>query len=180
MARAILFLLIILIFGSAALAMRGCANSSVAVDDSGDVASLKDGSVVAAPDGSITRVLVDWLNDDKAQSRRFEVGGTQFVAGTARLTPAAAGRVGRLAQMLRAYPKVQIRLVGEVDPSGDTLRDQKLSQQRADLAALLLHRAGIDPGRLSAIGEGGTRPLFTTPQRRRLNDRIVLELTKQQ
>lgn len=179
MARVILFICFVIIAASASLAFRGCSQRKLEVDDTGRYTGLADGSVMLTPEGSITGVLVDWLRDPAAPSRRFEVGGLQYATGDASPTPEARIRLGRLAQMLRAYPNVRVTLIGAVNPSGDAQRDQRLSEDRARLCAGLLQDAGITPDRLAIAGEGSTRPRFAPGSALAAhNDRIILVLAR--
>jgi len=179
MARVIIFFFFVIIATGASLAFRGCSHHTLEVDDTGRYTGLADGSVMLTPDGSITSVLVDWLRDPAATPRRFEVGGLQYAPGDTSPLPQARIRLGRLAQMLRAYPAVRVTLIGAVNPSGDAQGDQRLSEARARVCAGLLKDAGIAPERLAIAGEGSTRPRFAHGSARAThNDRIILVLAR--
>lgn len=179
MSRVIMFAMALLLAASCSLALRRCTQRASEIDDTGRVVSLADGSVLVAPDGTITSVLVDWLRDPSARHHRFEVGGTQFAPGAVAPLPEAKMRLGRLAQMLRAYPKVHLAVIGATNPSSDAESDQRLSEARARLCAELLVAAGVARNRLATSGEGGKHPRYaqTSPLASH-NDRVILDLYK--
>jgi hypothetical protein len=179
MARVIFFVMVMVIAVSSTLMLHRCSDQRVEVDSTARMESLADGSVLIAPDGSISSVLIDWLRGPAAKRRRFEVGGKQYAPGATAPTPEAKLRLARLAQMLRAYPGVHLSLIGATSPSGNAGNDQRLSEARARLCADLLVAAGIDRSRIAVSGEGGAHPRYApdSPMVSH-NDRIVLELYK--
>jgi len=89
--------------------------------------------------------------------------------------PETRVRLGRLAQLLRAYPNVRVTLIGAANPSGDADRDRRLSVAGARLCAALLTKAGIESGRLAVMGEGSARPRFAPGAvLASHNDRVIL------
>jgi len=124
-----------------------------------EVALLRDGTPIFAPNGTVARALVDWLKTNDGKPRFFEVGGTQFVGRSATPTPEAQGRLTHLVMMLRAYPDVSVRVVGFTDASGDPRADLDLSERRARWVVGALADAGIPRRLLSYEGRGGTQSL---------------------
>lgn len=179
MIRAILFLMAFLLTGGLILGTHSCGRSSTAVEAGRDKVALRDGSVIFAPDGSITRELADWLDHPIGSEMRFEVGGVQFAPGSATPVPAAMPRVARLATMLRAYPGIRANIIGATNRTGDAERDRALSQSRADALVDMLVKAGVDRTRLNARGEGSARLRYPADAPNAdLNNRIVLELLR--
>lgn len=73
------------------------------------------------------------------------------------------------------------QLAGHTDDRGDTSYNLDLSRRRAESAkTYLVEHYDIDPDRLEAVGYGSERPRYTddTPEARRANRRVVLELTQ--
>ncbi len=179
MTRLVFFLIAMVLAASAAVTFQSCTRRHLEVDSTPGLVPLADGSVIIAPDGSVASVLVDWLRDPTAKHHRFEVGGKQFEPGAIAPVPAARVRLVRLAQMLRAYPKVHVTLIGATNPGGDIDRNQRLSEARARLCAKLLAAAGVDRDRLTVSGEGGKHPLYaSTSPLASHNDRIILIFDK--
>ncbi len=48
---------------------------------------LPNGSTMMAERGTVTRALVDWLEDTTPGSKSFELGGEEFIGRTANPTP---------------------------------------------------------------------------------------------
>jgi outer membrane protein OmpA-like peptidoglycan-associated protein len=139
------------------LAVQRRTQRPLEVEDTGRIVSLADGSVLVAPDGAITSVLVDWPRDPSARRHRFEVGGTQFAPGAIAPVPEAKTHLGRLAQMLRAYPKVHLDVIGATNPGNNAENDQRLSEGRARLCAGLLVAAGVARDRLGPVSAHAPR-----------------------
>lgn len=89
------------------------------------------------------------------------------VAGKALQSPQLKGR--------------RFMLAGHTDDSGNADYNAYLSKQRAESARkYLIDEYGIEPERLAAAGFGSDQPRSTeqTPEARRLNRRVVLELVQ--
>lgn len=82
--------------------------------------------------------------------------------------------LNRLAAFLQANPMVNVEISGHTDDKGDAAANLTLSQKRAQAVVAYLTKAGIQPGRIKAIGYGKTKPLMpnTSEENRRLNRRI--------
>ena len=62
-------------------------------------------------------------------------------------------------QILKANPKVKVRIAGYTSASGTDSYNQRLSERRSNAVVEYLIKEGvITPGRLSIIGYGETRP----------------------
>ena len=62
-------------------------------------------------------------------------------------------------QILKANPKVKVRIAGYTSASGTESYNQRLSERRANAVKEYLTKEGvIAPDRLSTIGYGETRP----------------------
>ncbi len=167
---------------AATLGLRACQDREIfrppARNFAGEVAILGDGTPMFAPNGTIGRVLADWLGNPNSAEHYFEVGGTQFVGRAVDPTPDATARMTRLVAMLKAYPDVTAKIVGFTDASGDPAADQALSARRANRVVELLADQGIARSRLSAEGRGSTDPIASDrdAQARGRNNRIALFL----
>jgi outer membrane protein OmpA-like peptidoglycan-associated protein/osmotically-inducible protein OsmY len=86
-------------------------------------------------------------------------GIIQFERAKADLARESSATLSRLAQVARDCPKVKIEIEGHTDAEGTPERNQRLSDRRAQAVVDYLVRAGVDPGKLVAIGYGETRPV---------------------
>ena len=75
------------------------------------------------------------------------------------LSPAASTTLDRVAVAMRRYPLPHADIIGHTDSSGPAAFNQALSEQRAQVVLDYLVGAGIDEGRLVAIGRGESEPI---------------------
>jgi len=175
---------------SAASTARTAAN---AAGDTSAWAALGDLMKVKLPDGTELNVpsrgvearLVSYLNDSSApvsDSTWFDFDRLLFDTGQATLQPASQEQLTNIADILRAYPQVKIRIGGYTDNTGDPAANLQLSEQRADNVMAELVRLGIDPARMTAKGYGAEDPIAdnSTEEGRQKNRRISLRVTDKQ
>ena len=84
--------------------------------------------------------------------------------------------VRAVAQNLQQFPNTIVQVVGHADNTGDAAYNQDLSQRRAQAVAGVLAGAGVNPGRISAIGRGEDQPIASnlTPEGRARNRRVEI------
>ncbi|MFC7668729.1 OmpA family protein [Hymenobacter humi] len=92
------------------------------------------------------------------------------------LLPEGRPALDQLAAELKARPGVRIRVSGYTDRVGEHDKNQVLSEQRATAVKDYLVKAGVEADRISTIGYGDSRPLFTSPNAR--NRRVEVEEVK--
>lgn len=137
---------------------------------------LPDGVPLAAGTGTIGHELVDWLNAPGEGERYFEVGGLQYRGRSADLLPKAQRRLGSLVDLLGAYPRVSVTIVGYTNRSDDPAADLALSKTRAEKVLVQLVQGGVDPARLSAAGRGAANTLKGRPAQE--SERIAIAFNK--
>jgi OOP family OmpA-OmpF porin len=96
-----------------------------------------------------------------------------FRQGTPELLPESASALDKLATDLRANPTLRLRVVGHTDRLGESQKNQRLSEQRADAVRAYLIKAGVATARIETAGYGDTRPLYPSPDIR--NRRVEVE-----
>src|SRR6516162_4262886 len=172
---------------SAASTARTAAN---AAGDTSAWAALGDLMKVKLPDGTELNVpsrgvearLVTYLNDSSApvsDSTWFDFDRLLFDTGSATLQPASQEQLTNIAEILKAYPQVKIKIGGYTDNTGDPAANLQLSQQRADNVMAQLTQLGVDPSRMTAKGYGQDNPVAdnSTEDGRQKNRRISLRVT---
>jgi hypothetical protein len=90
---------------------------------------------------------------------------------------ASSNVLGQVAATLRAHQEiVRVKLVVHVQPTGDSAKDQEVSDKRAQAVRDWLVKWGIPQARLSAQGMGGSKPLVprTAKQAQLINDRVEM------
>jgi OmpA-OmpF porin, OOP family len=149
----------------------------------GDMMKVKlpDGSELNVPSRGVEVRLVSYLNDSSApvsDNTWFDFDRLLFDTGKATLQPASQEQLTNIAEILKAYPQVKIRIGGYTDNTGDTAANVQLSQQRADNVMAELTRLGVDPSRMTAKGYGEENPLAdnSTDAGRQKNRRISLRV----
>ncbi len=107
--------------------------------------------------------------------KRLEV---KFEPNSANVTFESKPSLAKFANYLKRYPKAHITITGYTDTSGDRVRNQLLSQQRADSVKRLLVSYGVKASRITAIGKGDLNPIAPndTPEGRAENRRIEVEI----
>ena len=97
-----------------------------------------------------------------------------FETGRYDLADKSRTELDRLSLFLQANPTLKIEISGHTDDKGDAAANLTLSQKRAQSVVTYLTKAGVESGRIRAMGYGKTRPVApnTTDENRRLNRRI--------
>ena len=113
--------------------------------------------------------------DDKTW---FSFDRLTFETGQATLKPDSQEQLKNMAEILKAYPNVTIKLGGYTDNTGDAQANLRLSQQRADAVMADLVKLGVDAGRMKAEGYGEEHPVAdnSTVEGRAKNRRIDIRV----
>ncbi len=102
----------------------------------------------------------------------------QFETGKARILSGSHEILESVAQVMRDYPQIRVRIEGHTDSQGSEAYNQKLSQQRAASVVRFLSRSGIAASRMESVGFGEGRPVETnaTPTGRAANRRVEFHI----
>lgn len=122
----------------------------------------KEASILANLDGS----LIIRLSNLKFASNKSKIDSKNF------------DQLGRLKEALDIYSDRNARIEGHTDSIGEVKPNQKLSLKRAEAVRDFLIAAGIDGGRLKALGYGEVRPIASNEfeQGRVMNRRIDIAI----
>jgi outer membrane protein OmpA-like peptidoglycan-associated protein len=140
--------------------------------------TLPNGVVLDAYKGGIEDLLVAFLNDSTAQAGKdnwFDFNDLNFTFGTAEIVPESKKQLNNIVEILKAYPKVKIKLGGYTDKVGDAAANKKLSQDRADAVMTALKESGVGAQVEGAEGYGSEFAKYpeSAPEEDRLKDRRV-------
>ena len=170
---------------SAANAVSSAATAAWA--SLGDMMNVKlpDGTELNVPTRGVEARLVTYLNDSSApvsEATWFDFDRLLFDTGKATLQPASQEQLANIANILKAYPQVKIRIGGYTDNTGDAATNLRLSEERADDVMAELVKLGVDPARITAKGYGEESPIAdnSTEEGRQKNRRISLRVTEKQ
>jgi outer membrane protein OmpA-like peptidoglycan-associated protein len=103
-----------------------------------------------------------------------------FDSGKATLRPESQEQLQNMAEILKAYPKVELKIGGYTDNVGNPAYNLRLSDQRAKTVKNELVKKGIASQRLNAEGYGEKFPVASnaTDEGKAQNRRIAVRVTK--
>ena len=99
----------------------------------------------------------------------------EFDTAKADIRPEYNDEIKKVADLMAAYPDVNITIEGHTDNVGSKSYNERLSTQRAQsVKKYLVEKFGIAPARLSSVGYGPSRPIASnaTAEGRQKNRRI--------
>jgi OmpA-OmpF porin, OOP family len=136
----------------------------------------------AAGDG-VESKLVGFIEDASKvvdKTTWFNFDRLLFDTGKSTLQASSQEQVVNTAEILKAFPKVKLKIGGYTDNVGDPKSNLKLSADRANTVMKALVDLGIDKARLSAEGYGDQHPVGdnNTEEGRQQNRRIALRVTE--
>lgn len=145
--------------------------------------TLPSGVELNVPENGIESQLVAFIADQNRPVDKetwFNFNRLVFDTGKASLRPDSKDEVKNIAEVLKAYPNVTIKIGGYTDNTGYAQANQKLSAERATTVLNELVQLGIDPSRLEAEGYGSAHPVASndTEEGRTQNRRIAVRVTK--
>ncbi|MHA3048805.1 OmpA family protein [Acinetobacter sp. ANC 4639] len=111
--------------------------------------------------------------DDTLKNRIIE-----FESGSSVLTESGKAILNEMATALHKVGNKKVKIIGHTDSSGDTSKNLKLSQERAEAVKTYLISKHIAATNLSSAGLGSSKPVAdnATPEGRRKNRRIEFEV----
>jgi len=105
--------------------------------------------------------------------------GVTFRARSAQFTPADRLILDSVVGFVQARPSYAIEVQGHTDNASDDAASQTLSEARAKAVADYLVSKGVEPGRITAVGLGRSKPIASndTEAGRSQNRRVTLKFT---
>ncbi len=144
---------------------------------------LPNGVELNVPERGIEQRLIAFIEDPNrpvSDTVWFNFDRLLFATNSATLEPQSQEQLRNIAEILKAYPKVNVKVGGYTDNTGDPAANQTLSQQRAEHIRDALTDSGIPGSRIEAEGYGERNPVADnlTEEGRALNRRFALRVTK--
>jgi OmpA-OmpF porin, OOP family len=142
---------------------------------------LPDGSEIEVPEGSLEDQIVKFIQDDSQKVDKktwFNFDRLLFDTGKSTLKTESKEQIEKTAAILKAFPKVKIKIGGYTDNVGKAESNMKLSAERATVVMEALVAGGIDKSRLESEGYGDKNPTSTndTEEGRAKNRRIAISV----
>jgi len=153
----------------------------------GAIVGAAIGGAAGAAVGAIMDSQAEDLQDRLPNARVERVGegiavtfdsGILFAVNQATLQPAGQQNLRDLVASLEEYEGTEVLVVGHTDSTGEEAYNQSLSERRADAARNFLTGAGLDAGRVRAMGRGELEPIATndTDAGRQQNRRVEIAI----
>ncbi|WP_375445666.1 sodium-translocating pyrophosphatase [uncultured Fibrella sp.] len=144
--------------------------------------NLGDVSLTGVNATGVEANLVSFIKSDKPVDKTtwFDFDRLTFETGKATLKPESQEQLKNVAEILKAYPNVTIKLGGYTDNTGKANDNLKLSGDRAQSVKKELEGLGIAGDRLEAEGYGQEHPVASndTEAGRAQNRRISIRVTR--
>jgi outer membrane protein OmpA-like peptidoglycan-associated protein len=142
---------------------------------------LPGGTQVRFPEKGVEGRLLTFVVDPKQPLDKgtwFDFDRLTFDSGAATLRPESHDQLGAVAQILKAYPRVKVKIGGYTDSVGQAAANQRLSEERAANVRGELVKLGIAADRLTAEGYGEQHPVAdnATEEGRARNRRISMRV----
>lgn len=102
-----------------------------------------------------------------------------FAVDSTAVSGASQNDLRAVAASLNRYPNTTVNVVGHTDNTGEAAYNSDLSQRRAQAVASVLVGAGVQAGRIRAIGRGEDQPVASnqTADGRAQNRRVEIIIT---
>jgi outer membrane protein OmpA-like peptidoglycan-associated protein len=144
---------------------------------------LPNGVELNIPKFGIENKLLTYIQDSSKQvddTTWFNFDRLLFDTGKATLQPSSEEQLNNIAEILKAYPNVHIKIGGYTDNTGDATANQTLSEARAKNVMNALAGKGVDASRIESEGYGDQHPVSdnSTEEGRAQNRRIALRVTQ--
>jgi OOP family OmpA-OmpF porin len=141
---------------------------------------LPDGTVLNIPSLGIENRLLDFIEDRSRavdKTTWFDFDRLTFDTGKATLQDSSTEQLQNIAAILKAYPKVKVKIGGYTDNTGNKEANLRLAQDRATHVMQELVQRGVDASRLAGYGEEHAVGDNSTFEGRQKNRRIALRVT---
>lgn len=147
-------------------------------------AKLSTGFELHGASTGLEKSLVEFVADAARavdKTTWFDFDRLTFQTSSAELDAAkSADQLGNIAEVLKAFPKVELKVGGYTDNTGDPAANQRLSQARAEHVVAALVTRGVEAKRLAAEGYGAEHPVCAandTDECKAKNRRIAVRVT---
>ncbi len=153
------------------------------------------GAIIGAAVGGAAGALIGRYMDKQAEEIEEEVEGAEvervgegilvtfdsgllFGFDSYKLTPTTKENLNELINTIREYERTNLLIAGHTDSKGAEEYNMTLSRNRANSVSTYLIEKGVNPGRISTVGYGETKPVASneTESGRAQNRRVEVAI----
>ena len=163
--------------GSAAKVAAGAASAL------GEFFSVKlpSGVSLKIPEMGVENKLIKFIKDGTVDKNTwFDFDRINFASGSSNLSEESSEQLNNVAEIMKAFPNVKLKVGGYTDNTGSNEVNMKISKSRADSVKAKIVSMGVDGARLVTEGYGPNNPIASndTEEGRAQNRRISLRVTE--
>lgn len=143
-----------------------------------------DGNVLLVPVDSMEAKVIEFIKsgkDPEVYNVWFDLVGNNFADDAGTLTEDARAQLVNVATIMKAFPEIDIDLLGHWSADLDVAAARRQTSAVAKAGKDVLTASGIDGKRVSAVGLGSTQLLNVddskNPNNRRLSIRVMRKQT---
>lgn len=145
--------------------------------------TLPDNTTLKLPEKGVEMQLLQFIVDTTRQVDKttwFDFDRLLFNTGEATLKAESEEQLNNVMAILKAFPKVHLKIGGYTDNTGDAEANRKLSEERAKTVMVELVKRGIEGVRLESEGYGDQHPVASndTDEGKAQNRRVSMRVTQ--
>lgn len=143
--------------------------------------NLPNGQKLDLQEGTFNYKFAKYLTDSSAKvNQSFTFDNLIFESNTPILVAGSDKTIQDLAKIMLAYPRVQVKLTGYTDNTGDSIQNRRLSLKRAFAIKSVLIANGVQDLRVDFAGRGSSNPVASnaTEEGKAKNRRIEVKVVK--
>ncbi|MES2795417.1 MAG: OmpA family protein [Bacteroidota bacterium] len=154
----------------------------VAQEDSARNKKLSSGFAFKVAQTGFEQSLINFIEDKSKivdKNTWFDFDSLKFDTGKATLKAESQNQIKNIAEILKAFPQVKLKIGGYTDNVGSKKSNLQLSANRAAAVVKAIVALGIEPSRLESEGYGPQYPSASnaTEEGRAKNRRIAARVT---
>jgi OmpA-OmpF porin, OOP family len=154
--------------------------TQAAVADTVTTIKLPEGELKVKTGSFLDQLSKEITDNTLDSTKALTFDNVNFATGSAILTDSSKIQLSDLVKIMKAYPKVAIKIEGHTDNKGNAQSNKKLSLNRAESVMKFLQTNGLDATRTTVAGLGSEKPKAdnATEQGRAANRRIEAYVVK--